>query len=74
MSLARSIILTLVLLLQALVFITAGAAAKRNAIRSSEEALQVTLASLNDPALNDQAPTQTPHRPRACRACRRYRA
>jgi adenylate cyclase len=43
-----AIILLLVLLLQALVFFTAGAAAKRNALRASDEALQVTLASLKD--------------------------
>jgi adenylate cyclase len=43
-----AIILLLVLLLQALVFFTAGAAARRNALRASDEALQVTLASLRD--------------------------
>jgi adenylate cyclase len=42
------IILALVLVLQALVFVAAGLAARRNAVRASEEALQVTLASLRE--------------------------
>lgn len=43
-----AIIVTLVLVLQALVFVTATEAAHRSAIRASEDALQVTLASLKD--------------------------
>ncbi|MES2297724.1 MAG: adenylate/guanylate cyclase domain-containing protein [Pseudomonadota bacterium] len=41
-------ILLLVLLLQAMVFFFAGEAAKRNAMRASNEALLVTLATLTD--------------------------
>ncbi|MES2130632.1 MAG: adenylate/guanylate cyclase domain-containing protein [Pseudomonadota bacterium] len=54
-----AIIVLLVLALQAVVFFTVSAAANRNAIRASDEALHVTLSSLKDTMAAREAKLRT---------------